>query len=133
MNDLIATMLPSMLPALGAAAALVAAGISIMDLRKRLQIEKQLAQNLAEVFKARGIDAQVSVALEQVRVFDELQPDDIEQFKGHVSEAVDTAVAGLPESDRALVQSTLTQHSRRGQFAYLRKVVRNSLAQLQQA
>lgn len=104
--------------------------ISAWSLKQRLDLEHKLTANLARALKAKGIDAQISVELNRLAVKEYPQEQDIEQFKGHVREALEIAVGELVDFERELVRYALEQPSRKGQFHYLRKLVNNSLAQL---
>lgn len=126
-NDL----LPVIFAVIGALVAFYAVSNSAKRLTNRLRIEKKLAYNLGMALKARNIDSEISIELNKLTVCSSCEEENLEQFKRHIDNALDEALEDLLISEQRLVKLSLDQPSLRGQKHYIKKLVSNSLNQLQ--
>lgn len=123
--------LPTVLAAVSVAVAAFAAFRSIKNLKYRLYIERKLAHNLAVSLEKRKIDSKVSVRLNKITVQGKCTDKQINTFKKEIDSALKEAIKELVASERQLVIRSIEQPSKQGQFNYLKKLVENSLDELQ--
>jgi len=117
---------------IGALCAIVATYRAIKSLRYRLYIEKKLAYNLAVSLKKRKIESSVSVNLNKITIKGRYNKKQADLFKKEIDGALKEAIKELVVSERKLVIRSIDQPSKKGQFNYLKRLVENSLEQLQE-
>ena len=134
------------LTATAAFLAMTGAYKSVKDLKKRILIEKKLARNLATELKARDLQSEVSVKLNKITIehlyfdahFDldlfSITTAEAEEKEGFVKDLIDSvraAVNSLTKEERRIVSGALEQTSEEGRFRYLKKLVSNSLNEIE--
>lgn len=124
-------VLPTILASTAVIVAIFAAYRSIQNVKFRLYIEKKLAHNLAMALEKRKIDSKISVRLDKITVKGKCTEKQISTFKKEIDSALKEAIKELVDSERNLVIRSIEQPSKQGQFNYLKKLVENSLDELQ--
>ncbi|MBK5073625.1 hypothetical protein I2492_09945 [Budviciaceae bacterium CWB-B4] len=127
----LSSIVPALLSLLGASVAAIAMYQSTKNLKSRLRVERKFAHCLAKQLKNRNIYFEVSVELNKVIVKSEIKEEDIENLKKQLHESLKFAIQELVESERDLVKKSLEQPSKQGQVHYLKKLVINSLQELE--
>lgn len=127
----ISNFIPGLLSFLGVVIAAFAMLKSSSFLRRRLEIERRLARNLAEELKERHIESQVSFQLNRLQIWSEIDSDqDVNKVESEIREAIMSAIQKLVEEEQVLIKESLEQPSKQGQSHYIRKLLHNSLEEL---
>lgn len=113
-------------------AALSALYISANVLRYRLRIDKKLAHYLAVELKEKNIDfGNIDINRSIVTVEFECSLESRNDLRGEIKTSLDIAVQKLLDDERELVIKSLNQSSERGKEHYFKKIVHNSVEELQ--
>lgn len=128
----IMTFLPTVLSLLGAAIAAYAMIKSSKSLKERLRIERNLANKLGQELKRRNIDSKISIEHNKIIIRSDAEGADVEHLKRQIDDALRCALLRLIASEREVIKKTLEQPSKQGQMHYRKKLINNSLHELEE-